>query len=155
MGVVTASSLFELRRQGVSPSSVTSRSQTPAIRESQHIFDKSPNGQEVLLSKNSAGDLWLRDVNGHERSVGRNVIRATFSPDGKKIAYDTSDTEIFVETITGKHLAHLTRATDHAWSSNSESILFSATASADYPQLEQTVIYDLRSDRVWLRSSHK
>ena len=120
----------------------------PTETNAAHIVARSPGGQEVLIAKTSDGDLWLRDRRGHERCVGSNVVRASFSPDGKKLAIDTKDNEIVVETIDGDHLARLTRASDHAWSSNSAAIVFSAMASADYPQLEQTVVYDLDSNRL-------
>ena len=148
-GIMLALLLVSFRSSGDKSVSLPAPTQTAlAAKSSLHIFDKSSAGQELLFSKTSTGDLWFRDANDRERCLASNVIRATFSPDGKKIAFDTRDNEIFVETIEGKPLARLARASDHAWSSNSAAIIFSATASADYPQLEQTVIYDLLSDRL-------
>lgn len=118
-------------------------SSDPEPKRSLYIFDVSPSGLELLVSKTSTSDLWFRDATGRERWLASNVVRASFSPDGKKFAYGTSDNEIFIETIDGEQLARLTRASDHAWCSNSTAVTFSAIAGLDYPELEQTVIYHL------------
>ena len=74
---------------------------TPAVSQTEkehsvsiHIFDQ--RRRELLFSKTSNGDLWFRDANGRERCLASNVVRASFSPDGKKFAYDTKNNEIFV-----------------------------------------------------------
>ena len=146
----TMSLLFTSFRSGVMERDLKQPSPESLIasHNSLQIIDQLPTGQGLLFSKDFSGDLWFRDESGHERYVASNVLRATFSPDGMKIAFDTSDNEIFIETIEGKKLAVLARASDHTWSSNSAAIVFSATASADYPQMEQSVTYNLTSEEV-------
>ncbi|MDB6025411.1 MAG: hypothetical protein JWM68_1634 [Verrucomicrobiales bacterium] len=108
-----------------------------------HIFARSHRGREILFSKTSKGDLWFQDAKGRERCIATNVESASFSPDGKKFAYANSSDELFIETIEGNQLAHLTGARDHSWRSDSAAVTFLAMVSSDYPDIQQTVVYDL------------
>jgi hypothetical protein len=127
--------------------------------EEPFVFDSAPagllyghgsseSGQANMNS--SSNELWFRNANGKDRLIARNVVRAKFSPDGKKIAYSTSDYELRVETIEGEFLAELPRACDPAWRSDSSAITFSAMADPDYPELKQGATYQLDSGRVTL-----
>lgn len=111
------------------------------------LFHKTTHPEKLLYSKGFNGDLWLRNERGTERHVASDIVRASFSPDGKKFAYATIGHDLFIETIEGKQLAHLTGALDHSWSSDSSRVTFLAVASADYPDLQQTMIYDLNQDQ--------
>jgi hypothetical protein len=156
LGAMTLIALLNPWRSGEHKTISFPRASPAAVQEiksSLHIFDKSPQGNGLLFSRTSTGDLWFRDARGRDRCVASEVIRASFSPDGKKFAYGTSGYELFVETIEGKHLAQLARAHDHTWCSNSAAVTFSAIASVDYPELEQTVIYYLDSRQTPARTN--
>lgn len=109
------------------------------------LHDTSSTG--VLISKADNDDLLFRDATGKERFIAREVIAAKFSPDGHKIAYATRDREVFVETLVGELLAQIPRAFDPVWGNDSMTLSFSAIPSADYPELQQTTVYDLTSGR--------
>lgn len=148
-GVVVGAALLVSFRSG-GDKNVLVPTQTRAAEETQrslYIFDKLPWNRTILFSRESAGDLWLRDAQGHECYVASNVVCANFSPDGKKFAYATESYDLFIETIEGKPLAHLAGAIDHRWRADSASLTFSAMASIDYPDLQQTVVYDLNRNQ--------
>jgi hypothetical protein len=96
--------------------------------------------------------LWIQNANQSERCVASNVIQASFSPDGRKIVYASAAGEIVIETLEGKCLARLARARDPLWRSDSAAVTFSATASADYRDFQQTICYDLATGQTRLLS---
>jgi dipeptidyl aminopeptidase/acylaminoacyl peptidase len=119
-----------------------------------HIFDRLPAGTGILFSKSPRSDasvcseLWFQDAHEREHRVASDVVRASFSPDGQKFAYATHHDELFIESIEGSELAHFTGARDFSWFSDSARLMFSAMASVDYPDFEQSVVYDLNSGRM-------
>jgi hypothetical protein len=122
------------------------------------IYDRSPVNAGLLISKNRSrtfqhdsdtfGDLWFQDAKGNERIIARNVVHAKFSPDGKKIAYSTSSSELFVETLQRELLAQVPRASDPDWREDSAAVSFRVVPSSDYTDMEQIVVYELQSGRI-------
>jgi hypothetical protein len=151
-----ASFILENERIGA----IREEKQQPLPTSFPHLFDHSPAGRDVLFSKvSSAGnsfqadalsrdDLWLRDGEGRERFIAREVASAKFSPDGSKIAYCTSSNELFIETLNGKRLAQIPRAGEPSWSSDGSSVNFSAIPSMDYPELMHLVVYNIDTGEV-------
>jgi hypothetical protein len=136
----------------ISQSESISRVLTNNIRQ---IHDHSITGSRLFSKRSSENqrpatgeNLWLQETNGHERCIAENIVRASFSPDGQKISYTTGDCELVIETLEGKRLASLARARDPVWSSDSASVTFSAIPALDYPDLQETVIYDLNSGQI-------
>ncbi len=111
------------------------------------IIDHSRRGTIFLFSKTMDGDLWFRDERGRERYIASNVVRASFSPDGTKVAYGNMSDEFYVTSLAGKRLAELTRVRDHVWASNSAAVTLSALAAIDYPETEQTIVYHLEPEQ--------
>jgi hypothetical protein len=158
-----ASSSSSPRNKNLNPEPIAA---THSITETEtvYVFDHSPLGNGDLVSKNSSvkenqragassgNALWFQDQKGHDRFIAENVVTAKFSPDGSKIAY-VSNGELFIETFDGERLAQIPRAFDPVWRADGSGINFSATASAEYPELLQAAVYDLKSGAVILQSN--
>jgi hypothetical protein len=114
--------------------------------EGSGLFSKSFSAQKLTVPL--AGNLWIQSPNGIERYVASNVVRALFSPDGQKIVFATSASEIVLETVEGKFLARIPRAYDPMWCSDGSAVTFLAISSAEYPDFQQRVIYDLNAKQV-------
>lgn len=128
--------------------------QRVANRATHYIFAKSPVDGALLFSKTpvetddgtrAKRDLWFQDARGGTRCVASDIVSARFSPDGQKFAYANNASELFIETIEGKRLAQFAGASDYNWHSDSTAVSFSAMASIDYPDFQQSVVYDLDS----------
>jgi dipeptidyl aminopeptidase/acylaminoacyl peptidase len=124
-----------------------------------YLFDRSPVGKNLLVSRSrSEADggqgtkgetLWLQDETGNERLVANGVVAARFSPDGGKIAYATDSYELYVETLAGESLAHVSRARDPSWRADSGAVGFLAIPALDYPDIRSRhLVYDLKSGQV-------
>jgi hypothetical protein len=132
-----------------------------------YVFENLPTGKGILFSETFAGnfrettdtlpfgDLWFQGVDRQKRLIADAVVRAGFSPDGKKLAYIRTNSELHVETIEGRTLARLQRIHDHNWSSDSATMILSVMVSLEYPELQQTLIYNLNSGKLLQLSGEK
>jgi hypothetical protein len=146
--VILALVLFSLRPHNDNILAVPARPPIPDTTiDTFRVFDRSPHTKELLFSTGSVRELWFRDTRGGERCIASNVVRASFSPDGQKFAYSTSDDDLFIETVDGKQIARLARARDYTWSADSMAVTFLAIAAVDYPELEQIIVYEILSNQ--------
>lgn len=125
-------------------------------KETSYVCDTSSENDRLVVrilptnskGKSSMSDLWLHTHDGTERLLTKDVVSARFSPDGGKVAYATGDYELFIETLGGKRLAQIPRASEPIWRADSSTVSFLAMPSLDYPDLQQVTIYNLDSDSV-------
>lgn len=126
----------------------------------EYIYDKSPSGKGFLLSKAlsknfvpdsdaAAGrDLWIQDENGKERLISDDVYRAKFSPDGKKIAYTTSDCVMHIEDLQGGKLGQVVGAYEPNWNSQSSAIAYAKVPEGrpvHMPEVLALSVYDVNT----------
>jgi hypothetical protein len=150
-------SALKLKRESAavvrqSEHSIPRRNDKPA-GEFRRLHDSALTGGGFLISKvhseSEAGeDLWFQNAEGGERFIANDVVHARFSPDGNRIAYSTSDYEVFIETLSGERLVEIPHASDPTWRADSATVSFVAIPSADYPELQQLAVYDLKSGEV-------
>ncbi|MFN7137776.1 MAG: hypothetical protein ACK4UN_00390 [Limisphaerales bacterium] len=129
----------------------------------QYLFDKAPNADRFLLSKaNSknyipdtdvaAGwDLWIQDESGKERLISDDVYRAKFSPDGKKIAYTTSECVLHIEDLAGNKIAQVERAYEPNWRSDSGAVVYASVPEGRHVHMPEVLglsVYDLSQGQV-------
>jgi Tol biopolymer transport system component len=114
------------------------RSWLPANTRLLHLMDSkaAPGASRLLLAKQvddrfvpnsdaaTGVDLWLRDESGAERLIHPSVYRARFSPDGRRIAYTTSDSVLRIEDLSGRKHLEIDRAYNPRWRSDGREILF-------------------------------
>lgn len=130
-----------------------------------HLFDwkEAPGITRFLVSKGrdarfrtdsdapSGVDLWLRDSNGGERQIHASVYCARFSPDGRTLAYTTSDLELRVEDADGRRLDTVRGAYNPHWKKDGSSLVFEkapAGRDAHLPQTLHLAKLDLASGRL-------
>jgi Tol biopolymer transport system component len=118
-----------------------------------HLFDwkQAPGKTRFLVSKGrdahfrsdsdapSGVDLWLRDGNGGERQVHASVYRACFSPDGRTLAYTTSDCELRIEEPEGRRLHTVRGAYNLNWKSDGRTVLFEKVPAGRNLHLPETL----------------
>lgn len=98
----------------------------------------------------SGFDLWLQNGSGAERQVHASVFRAKFSPDAKRVAYTTTDCELFLEDLHGKKLKQISRAYNPSWKRDGSAILFEKVPDGrkvHYPETLHLARFDLKSGK--------
>jgi len=100
------------------------------------LFDSNRISGGTLISKGrddkflpdsdapSGWSLWLRHASGAERLVSASVFSAKFSPDGRRIAYTTSDVTLRVEDLQGNKLAAVEGGYSPQWKPDGSAIVF-------------------------------
>ena len=102
----------------------------------------SPDGSKILFSSNrddtSWGDLFVMDANGAnvKKLLTRSGLedRATWSPNGSEIIFQTSDSQILKMNADGSNVIQLTstnhRSGDPEWSPDGTQIVFNTNLNA-------------------------
>lgn len=123
----------------------TSRGGTPSTKpirdDVSQLFDwqEVEEGTRFLVSLGSltpstqgealhGSDLVLLDERGQKRLIGRSVVVASFSPDGKEVAYITDSRALMVKTLAGEMLAAVQGAVQFSWSTDGRKIVFTQAA---------------------------
>jgi hypothetical protein len=111
----------------------------PASARYLHLMDSkaSPGGAaRLLLAKQvddrfvpnsdaaTGVDLWLQDESGTERLIHPSVYRAKFGPNGRRIAYTTSDCVLHIEGLSGRKHLEIERAYNPSWRRDGREIVF-------------------------------
>ncbi|MFN7138872.1 MAG: hypothetical protein ACK4UN_06005, partial [Limisphaerales bacterium] len=101
----------------------------------------------------SGWDLWLQEESGPGRSISASAFRARFCPEGKRIAYTTTDCVLHVEDLQGKKLREVANAYNPHWRRDGKMILFEKVPEGRYlyhPETLHIARLDLASGEVKL-----